>query len=123
MAGLINLLSGPGHPVSALLSEGDEVAGLRVIETPGHTPGHLAFWEETTRVLILGDVLFHRNPATFRKGLQEPFPPATFDRASNLRSARKLAALNPATICFGHGAPLTDGDEFKRFVDGLPHLD
>ncbi|MCL7961159.1 MAG: hypothetical protein M8861_13280 [marine benthic group bacterium] len=42
------------------------------------------------------------------------------DRAANLRSARKLAALNPETICFGHGAPLTDATEFKRFVDGLP---
>lgn len=122
MTGTLNLLSGPGHPVSDVLSDGDEVGGLRVIETPGHTPGHLAYWEDTTRVLILGDVLFHRNPVTLRKGLQEPFTLATFDRAANLRSARKLAALNPETICFGHGAPLTDVGEFKRFVDGLPRL-
>ena len=123
MTGILNLLSGPGHTVKSILSEGDEIGGLRVIETPGHTPGHLAYWEDTTRVLILGDVLFHRNPVTLRKGLQEPFTLATFDRAANLRSARKLAALNPATICFGHGAPLTDADEFKRFLDGLPRLD
>ena len=93
-----------------------------MIETPGHTPGHLAFWEEETRVLILGDVLFHRNPATFRKGLSEPFLFATYDRASNLRSARKLSALNPEIICFGHGAPLSGGDEFRRFVESLPRL-
>jgi len=123
MTGILNLLSGPGHTVKSILSEGDEIGGLRVIETPGHTPGHLAYWEDTTRVLILGDVLFHRNPVTLRKGLQEPFTLATFDRAANLRSARKLAALNPATICFGHGAPLADADGFKRFVDGLSRLD
>lgn len=96
--------------------------GTEVIETPGHTPGHLAFWERETRVLILGDGLFHRNPVTFRKGLSEPFRFATLDRVTNLRSARKLTALNPETICFGHGARLTDGDAFRRFVEGLRPL-
>lgn len=120
MTGIMNLFAGPGHPVSGTLSEGDQIEGLEVIETPGHTPGHLAFWEATTRVLILGDVLFHRNPATFRKGLSEPFRFATFDRAANLRSARKLADLEPETICFGHGEPLTDGEAFKNFVARLP---
>lgn len=115
-------LFGPAHRVARVLAEGDEIGGLRVIETPGHTPGHLSFWGEDDRVLILGDVLFHRNPVTFRKGLTEPFEFATYDRASNLDSARKLASLNPKTICFGHGPPLTDGEEFRRFVEGLPRL-
>lgn len=120
MVGLLNLMTGPGHPVDRTLCEGDEIGGLTVIEAPGHTPGHLAFWEERTRVLILGDVLFHMQPATLRTALSEPFRFATFDRAANLTSARKLAALNPETICFGHGPPLTDGDAFQRFVAGLP---
>jgi glyoxylase-like metal-dependent hydrolase (beta-lactamase superfamily II) len=119
---IFNLLSGPGHPVTDTLSEGDEIGGLKVLETPGHTPGHLAYWEEDTGVLILGDVLFHRNPVTFRKGLSEPFLFATHDRASNLRSARKLAALDPKTVCFGHGVPLTDGNAFQGFVEALPRL-
>jgi glyoxylase-like metal-dependent hydrolase (beta-lactamase superfamily II) len=118
----MNLLAGPRHPVSATLSDGDEVGGFQVIETPGHTPGHLAFWGAASRVLILGDVLFHRNPATLRRGLAEPFRFATFDRAANLDAARKLAALQPEIICFGHGAPLTDGELFQRFVEGLPRL-
>ncbi len=121
VTGVMNLLSGPGHPVTDTLSDGDEIGGMRVIETPGHTPGHLAFWEEETRVLILGDVLFHKNPVTFRSGLAEPFGFATWNRASNLESARKLAELDPETICFGHGSPLTDVDRFKRFVESLPH--
>jgi glyoxylase-like metal-dependent hydrolase (beta-lactamase superfamily II) len=117
---VMNLLAGPGHPVSRTLADGDDVEGLRVVETPGHTPGHLSFWEEETRVLILGDVLFHRNPVTLRRGLAEPFQFATHDRAANLRSARRLLELEPEVICFGHGAPLTDPDEFRRFVEGLP---
>jgi glyoxylase-like metal-dependent hydrolase (beta-lactamase superfamily II) len=122
LTGPMNFFAGPGHSVSETLSDGDDIGGLRVIASPGHTPGHLAFWAEEPRVLILGDVLFHRNPVTFRKGLTEPFEFATYDRASNLDSARKLASLNPKTICFGHGAPLTDGEEFRRFVESLPRL-
>lgn len=120
MIGLLDLLSGPGQRVADTLSDGDTIGRLKVIETPGHTPGHLAFWEERTRVLIVGDVLFNTNPVTLRKGLSEPFRFATFDRAANLRSARRLAELEPETICFGHGPPLTDGAAFERFVAGLP---
>ena len=119
LAAITAVLAGPAHHVSRTLTEGDEVGGMKVIETPGHTPGHLAFWGEDDRVLILGDVLFHRNPVTLRKGLTEPFYFATFDRRSNLESARKLAALTPEIICFGHGAPLMDGDKFCRLVADL----
>ena len=48
---------GPGHPVDRKLNEGDEVAGFRVIDVPGHSAGHVAFWRESDRVLVLGDVL------------------------------------------------------------------
>ena len=113
-------LAGPGHPVSAPLSEGDLIGGFTVIETPGHTPGHVAFWREEDGILILGDVLFHRNPVTFRRGLSEPFVFATFDPKANRDSARKLAALEPKVVCFGHGAPLAHGEQFTRFVEGLP---
>jgi glyoxylase-like metal-dependent hydrolase (beta-lactamase superfamily II) len=117
---IVQLISGPAHPVERALSEGDEVGGFAVVETPGHTPGHLAFWRESDGVLICGDVLFHRNPVTLRRGLAEPFGFATHDVAMNRESARKLAALRPRVICFGHGAPLVDGDVFCRFVAGLP---
>lgn len=114
---LARRLAGPAHPVARTLREGDEVGGFTVIETPGHTPGHLAFWRAGDRVLVLGDVLFHRNPLTFRRGLQEPFRQFTHDPQRNRRSAQKLAALKPNTICFGHGPPLRDGARFSRFVD------
>jgi glyoxylase-like metal-dependent hydrolase (beta-lactamase superfamily II) len=112
-------LGGPGHPVDRILHEGDEVGGFRVLETPGHTPGHLAYWREADGVLILGDVLFHRNPLTLRRGLREPFTFATLDPQGNRVSARKLAALEPRLICFGHGNPSRDGARFQEFVDML----
>jgi glyoxylase-like metal-dependent hydrolase (beta-lactamase superfamily II) len=117
---LLNKLAGPAHPVSRVLREGDEVGGFTVIETPGHTPGSLSFWRASDGVLVLGDVLFHRNPATFKHGLAEPFAFATFDPEMNRQSARKLAALKPSLVCFGHGEPLREGEQFVDFVSTLP---
>jgi glyoxylase-like metal-dependent hydrolase (beta-lactamase superfamily II) len=53
----IRIFIGPGHPVDRVLNEGDEVAGFQVIDVPGHSAGHVAFWRDSDGVLILGDVL------------------------------------------------------------------
>ncbi|MGD2123494.1 MAG: MBL fold metallo-hydrolase [Gemmatimonadota bacterium] len=119
LARIHQTLGGSGHPVARGLREGDEVGEFMVVETPGHTPGHLAFWREADRVLILGDVLFNRNPLSLRKGLQEPFSWATVSPEQNRDSARKLAALEPSVICFGHGAHSNDVEGFQRFVERL----
>lgn len=112
------LIAGPGHPVSETLKEGDRVAGFSVLEVPGHAPGHLAFWRDADRVLVLGDVVYGLRVPSGRAGLQ--LPPAAFtpDPQQNLESARRLAALEPEVICFGHGPPLHNGERFCEFVAG-----
>lgn len=48
--------------VSEVLTDGqviDVAGGLRVIHTPGHTPGHISLLHESTRVLITGDSIFN----------------------------------------------------------------
>ncbi len=112
--------TGPPHPVARALSEGDEVAGFTVLETPGHSPGHVAYWRESDRTLILGDVLNNMNVITGIPGLHEPPEIFTPDPARNRESARRLAQLRPALVCFGHGAPLRDTDKLSRFVAQLP---
>jgi glyoxylase-like metal-dependent hydrolase (beta-lactamase superfamily II) len=113
--------AGPGHPVDRVLHEGDEVAGFAVLEAPGHSAGHLVFWRESDRVLIIGDVLFNVNPTTFWPGtLNEPADHFTPDPPRNRDSARRLAKLEPALVCFGHGPPLRDTRKFTDFVAGLP---
>jgi glyoxylase-like metal-dependent hydrolase (beta-lactamase superfamily II) len=112
--------TGPAHPVARALKEGDEVAGFTVLETPGHSPGHVAYWRESDRVLILGDVLNNMNVKTGIPGLHEPPRIFTPDPARNRQSIRRLAELRPALICFGHGAPLRAGEELARFVSQLP---
>jgi len=115
------LLAGPGHPVSDTLAEGDRIGGFEVLETPGHSPGHLAFWREEDRVLVLGDVLFNLRPTTGRRELLLAPAMMTPDPATNLASARRLAELEPEVICFGHGPPLRDPDRYQEFIAGASY--
>lgn len=108
------------HPVARALKEGDEVAGFEVLDTPGHSPGHISYWRESDRVLVCGDVMWGYNPFLM---MGQPMEPWTFinpDTAKNRESARRLAALEPALVCFGHGKPLRDTQRFVAAVERLP---
>lgn len=108
------------HPVATALREGDEVAGFQVLDTPGHSPGHVSYWRASDRVLVCGDVMWGYNPFLMSGGIREPFPRLSPDPALNRESARRLAALEPALVCFGHGAPLRDTARFAAAVSRLP---
>ncbi|HUA73923.1 MAG TPA: MBL fold metallo-hydrolase [Solirubrobacteraceae bacterium] len=112
--------TGPPHPVARALKEGDVVAGFTVLEVPGHSRGHVAYWRERDRVLILGDVLNGMNLITGKRGLQEPPGVFTPDPVRNRVSARRLAALEPELVCFGHGPPLRDPRALREFVARFP---
>lgn len=110
----------PAHPVSRELHEGDEIgAGFVVLETPGHSPGHVSYWRESDRTLVCGDVMNGMNLLTTAKGLHTP--PAAFTPSvpDNVASAKRLAALRPARVLFGHGPVWTDPDALERFAAGL----
>jgi hydroxyacylglutathione hydrolase len=109
----------PKCKVARGLREGDEVAGFKVLDTPGHSPGHVSYWRESDRVLICGDVIWGCNPFLGFGPPQEPFPFVSPDAALNRESARRLAALEPALVCFGHGAPLRDTARFQEVVAKL----
>jgi glyoxylase-like metal-dependent hydrolase (beta-lactamase superfamily II) len=111
---------GPAHPVARRLHEGDEVAGFKVLDVPGHSAGHVAYWRESDRVLVAGDVLNNMNVMTGIKGLHEPRVEFTIDPPLNRESARKLAALEPSLVVFGHGPPLRDTRKLVEFVGRLP---
>lgn len=112
--------SGPPHPVARALREGDEVAGFTVLETPGHSAGHVSFWRESDRVLICGDVLNGMHLLTSIPGLHEPPKAFTPDPARNRDSIRRLAALEPALTLFGHGPPMRDPAQIAGFAATLP---
>jgi glyoxylase-like metal-dependent hydrolase (beta-lactamase superfamily II) len=108
------------HPVARALKEGDEVAGFTVLDTPGHSPGHVSYWRESDGVLVCGDVMWGQNPFTLRGGIREPFASFSPDPRTNRESARRLTSLKPTLVCFGHGAPLRDPDKFSAAVARLP---
>jgi glyoxylase-like metal-dependent hydrolase (beta-lactamase superfamily II) len=114
------VFAGPAYPVQRVLHDGDEIAGFRVIHTPGHTAGHVIYFRESDRVAIAGDVLNGINLFTGKVGLHEPPAIFTLDREENRRSIRKLAQLRPSLVCFGHGPALYDMEQLDRFVAQLP---
>lgn len=106
--------------VDRALREGDEVAGFEVLFTPGHSPGHVSFWRASDRVLICGDVMWGNNPFLMRGEPREPFTLLSPDATENRHSARRLAELEPAVVCFGHGPVLRDPARFQVAVERLP---
>src|SRR5204863_3469235 len=114
------IFTGPGRGVDRALREGDDVSGFRVIDAPGHSAGHVVLWRESDGVLVLGDVLTNMDVMTGLPGLHEPKPYLTPDPAENRRSIRKVAALEPRLLLFGHGPPLRDPRKLADFVAGLP---
>ena len=106
--------------VARALREGDDLGhGFTVLETPGHSDGHVAFWRESDRTLVLGDVFFNMHVLTTARGLHEPPRIFTRDPRRNRESARRLAALEPELALFGHGPPLRDPTALKAFADAL----
>jgi glyoxylase-like metal-dependent hydrolase (beta-lactamase superfamily II) len=94
-----------GTPVDRTITDGDLLAevfgGLRAVATPGHSPGHMSFWQPERRILITGDVVM-RLP-----WLRLPFAAFTSDMAQSKRSLKHAAELGADMICFGHGVPMT----------------
>jgi hydroxyacylglutathione hydrolase len=113
------IFHGPGRTVDRAIQEGDEVAGFKVIAAPGHSAGHVVFWREPDRVLIIGDVLVNMHQTTGLPGLREPMPALTPDPDENRRSAKRLAQLEPDLVLFGHGGPVRDRRKFVAFVESL----
>jgi glyoxylase-like metal-dependent hydrolase (beta-lactamase superfamily II) len=88
---------------------------------PGHSNGHVAFWREADRLLIGGDVCFNMHLLTTLSGLHEPPRLFTSDPERNRASIRRLAALEPRVVGFGHGPVLHDAAEkLQAFAASLP---
>jgi len=80
--------------------------------TPGHSPGHVAFFRPAGRILLAGDAVTTMNLNSFTGTVMQkpqlcgPPVPGTIDWQQAHRSVEQLAALAPDTICSGHGRPL-----------------
>jgi glyoxylase-like metal-dependent hydrolase (beta-lactamase superfamily II) len=95
-----------GTPVVATLHDGEVVdvaGGLRIVHTPGHTPGHVSLLHEGSGVLITGDAIFNMNSR-----MSWPFAAACSSFALNKKSAAVLGDLEYAVAAFTHGPEIRD---------------
>lgn len=102
--GYVGVLDLPSVRTSASIdgvNDGDEVFGLRIIGTPGHTPGHIAVFDPATTAIVVGDALNNTG------SLSGPNARFTVNMEVAKQSVGKIAALNPDAVYMGHGEPIT----------------
>jgi glyoxylase-like metal-dependent hydrolase (beta-lactamase superfamily II) len=95
----------PTVAVDRVVHEGDNLAGFRVIATPGHTHGHTSLINEQHRLLFPGDA-FGSLPFKVRVGVRKFF---CTDPAEAQRSAEKLLREEFSTVVFSHGKSVREG--------------
>jgi len=93
-----------------LVSDGDAIGSLKAVSCPGHTPGHMAYFDQRDSSLIAGDSFTTQSGVVVAGVFKPLFPfPALFswDGELAVRSARKLFDLKPDLLCVGHGKSIT----------------
>ena len=92
--------------VASVLHDGDLLpvaGGLRVIHTPGHTPGHVSLLHEPSGVLITGDAIFN-----MAWGMRWPLSAVCTSYRQNKQSAHALGELDYQLAAFTHGPEIRD---------------
>jgi glyoxylase-like metal-dependent hydrolase (beta-lactamase superfamily II) len=99
------LTKAPSH--AQPIDEGDELpvlGGLRILHTPGHTPGSVCLYSPRDRFVIVGDLL-----QRVKGKVTLPNAFFTDDMALARKSIGRLAELDVETILFSHYAPYREG--------------
>lgn len=94
-----------------LLQAGDRVGSLEVIASPGHTPGHVAYFDHRDGTLIAGDAYSTQAGIVTGGSLRLLFPfhaLATWNKPLALHSGEALRALQPTRLAVGHGRTLAN---------------
>lgn len=99
---------------------GDRLGSLEVIASPGHTPGHVAFFDRRDGTLLCGDAYSSLGGVATSAKVNPRFPLvtlATWHRPTALASARALRDLDPARLAPGHGRIVeAPGEAMERAI-------
>ncbi|HDD31301.1 MAG TPA: MBL fold metallo-hydrolase [Thermococcus litoralis] len=96
--------------VEIKLNDGDEVHGLKVIHSPGHTPGSICLLDLKTKALFVGDLVMEEN------GKLEEIPHHySLDPMKNREAIRRLLDIDFVHLLPSHGKPImNEGKEKVR---------
>ena len=92
--------------VDEILTDGQVLpvlGGLRVVDTAGHTPGHISLFAPAAGVLFCGDSM-----VTDESGIHISRPPLTWDQGKAADAVKRQAALGARIVCSGHGPVVMD---------------
>lgn len=91
----------------------DVAGGIRVLHTPGHTPGHISLLHEPTSVLITGDAIWN-----MRSRISWPIAAFCTSAELNQQTAHVLGDVDYAIAAFTHGPQISDGarDAVRGFL-------
>jgi steroid delta-isomerase-like uncharacterized protein len=117
------LWDGGAVEIAGTVEEGDEIAGFRVIELPGHAPGLIGLFRESDRLALASDCFYTLDPQTGIKGrARVPHPAFNISTEQAAQSIAKLAELEPSAAWAGHADPVR-GDvvsQLRRAAADVP---
>lgn len=101
----------PKAKIHQTIEDGDELdfcGGIKIISTPGHTPGHISLYLKESRTLVAGDAMVIANGI-----LRGPVEQTTLDMKTALDSLKKFKNYDIEKVICYHGGLYTDNVEGK----------
>ncbi|HEU5100337.1 MAG TPA: MBL fold metallo-hydrolase, partial [Roseiflexaceae bacterium] len=126
LLGWLDAVIGADTPVDIGLRGGETIrlgegARWQVLHAPGHSAGHLALWEASTRVLIAQDAVLWRGVPD--KAGHLPSPPPYHDVESYLATLWRLRALSPTLLLTAHYPIIRGADVDAFFAESLAFVE
>jgi steroid delta-isomerase-like uncharacterized protein len=114
---LLPAWDGGAVKIEGTVQEGDEIAGFRVVELPGHAPGLIGLFRDSDRLALVSDCFYTLDPQTGKRGgARVPHPAFNIDTEQARESIRKLAGMSPSVAWSGHADAVT-GDVSAQLLD------
>jgi glyoxylase-like metal-dependent hydrolase (beta-lactamase superfamily II) len=101
------------------IQDGEKIGSLRVVSTPGHTPGSMSFIDERHHLFIVGDAFQSKGGFAVTGEMRPlfPFPAlATWNKKLAIESARHIQDLKPNLIACGHGKMVYDPHQVMKLA-------
>lgn len=102
--------------VDTMIHQDEIISGLTILHMPGHTPGSIALYDNTRKVLFVGDTLRYKHGV-----VQGPPTSMTWNVQQTYQSIEKLMPLDFKVMLSGHSEPLTDdaSEKVHKFIEKI----